>query len=57
MTAPAGVPRLLAGYHTTGQAADLRDHLSQYGPPPFPELGARATVQGRGSLVSSRRRA
>jgi NADH:ubiquinone oxidoreductase subunit F (NADH-binding) len=41
MTAPAGVPRLLAGYHTTGRAADLRDHLSQYGPPPFPELGSR----------------
>jgi NADH:ubiquinone oxidoreductase subunit F (NADH-binding) len=34
--------RLLAGYHAHGRPADLRDHLSQYGPPPVPGLGSRA---------------
>lgn len=36
------VPRLLAGYQATGRAADLRDHLSRYGPLPFPGPGPRA---------------
>jgi NADH:ubiquinone oxidoreductase subunit F (NADH-binding) len=37
-------PRLLAGYHALGRPAGLRDHLSQYGPPPYPELGSRARI-------------
>lgn len=44
MTA-APISRLLAGYHALGRPADLRDHLSQYGPPPFPDLGSRARIE------------
>ncbi|MDN3359793.1 NADH-ubiquinone oxidoreductase-F iron-sulfur binding region domain-containing protein [Actinomadura sp. DC4] len=35
-------PRLLAGYQATGRAADLREHLSRYGPAPFSGHGSRA---------------
>ena len=48
MTAPAmstaPALRLLSTYQALGRPADLRDHLSQYGPPPFPELGSRDRI-------------
>jgi NADH:ubiquinone oxidoreductase subunit F (NADH-binding) len=44
-TAPTS--RLLAGYHALGRPADLGDHLSRYGPPPFPEPGSRTRVRTR----------
>jgi NADH:ubiquinone oxidoreductase subunit F (NADH-binding) len=40
MTAPA-MSVLLSGYQALGRPADLRDHLAQYGPLPFPELGSQ----------------
>lgn len=43
-TATTTGPRLLSGYHALGRPAGLRDHLSQYGPPPYPELGSRARI-------------
>jgi NADH:ubiquinone oxidoreductase subunit F (NADH-binding) len=38
----ASTIRLLAGYHALGRAADLSDHLTQYGPPPLPGTSARS---------------
>jgi NADH:ubiquinone oxidoreductase subunit F (NADH-binding) len=43
---PAALPlRLLSGYQALGRPADLRDHLSQHGPPPFPQLGSPDRIE------------
>src|SRR5262245_20965265 len=48
MTAPplSATPllRLLSTYKALGKPADLGDHLSHYGPPPFPEVGSRDRI-------------
>jgi NADH:ubiquinone oxidoreductase subunit F (NADH-binding) len=41
---PLPVPRLLAGYHESGRPAGLDDHLTRYGPPPYPGAGGRSAL-------------
>jgi NADH:ubiquinone oxidoreductase subunit F (NADH-binding) len=41
---PVAAPRLLAGYHASGRAAGLGDHLARYGPPPWPAPGERTAL-------------
>ncbi|HEY2442011.1 MAG TPA: NADH-ubiquinone oxidoreductase-F iron-sulfur binding region domain-containing protein [Streptosporangiaceae bacterium] len=48
----AGCARLLAGWHETGRAAGLRDHLDRYGPPPL-----ATSRKGRHQLIEDLDRA
>lgn len=44
VTAPAGLPRLLAGWHAAGRPASLADHLRRYGPVPLRGRSRRSTA-------------